>query len=107
VSRAVAANQTLRLEFLYSINPDCSSIGFATVRVLEEPKHGKIRVVNEQGFTNFPSDNARHVCNTRKSEGVVVLYEPEPGYTGADSVIIDVIYASGNSAKRRYAIDVK
>ncbi len=107
MSRAVAANQTLRLEFLYSINPDCSSIGFATVRILEEPKHGKIRVVNEQGFTNFPSDNARHVCNTRKSDGVVVFYEPEPGYTGADSVSIDVIYASGNSAKRRYAIDVK
>jgi hypothetical protein len=107
VSRAVAANQTLRLEFLYSINPDCSSIGLATVRILEEPKHGKITVANEAGFTNFQRDDLRYECNKQKSEGVAIRYQPEAGYTGTDSVSVDVIFASGSSSKRRYSIEVK
>src|SRR5262249_14172386 len=57
--RAVAADQKLRLDFLYSLNPDCTSIGFATVRILEEPKNGKITVENGNGFTTFPQNNPR------------------------------------------------
>src|SRR3984893_17014500 len=52
--RAVAADQKLRLDFLYSINPDCSSIGFSTVRIIEPPRNGRLTVKNGAGFTNFP-----------------------------------------------------
>jgi hypothetical protein len=105
--RTVAADQKLRLDFLYSINPDCTSIGFTTVRVLEQPKHGKIEIENETGFTNFPARNPRAECNKRRSDGVAVIYEPEPGYTGTDSISLDAISPSGFLSKRHYAIDVR
>lgn len=105
--RTVAADQKLRLDFLYSVNPDCTSIGFTTVRVLEQPKHGKIEIENETGFTNFPARNPRAECNKRRSDGVAVIYEPEPGYTGTNSISLDAISPSGFLSKRHYAIDVR
>jgi hypothetical protein len=78
-----------------------------TVRVLEQPKHGKIEIENETGFTNFPARNPRAECNKRRSDGVAVIYEPEPGYTGTDSISLDAILPSGVLSKRHYTIDVR
>jgi hypothetical protein len=36
-----------------------------------------------------------------------VVYEPDAGYTGEDSIKIDAILASGNESKRHYAIAVR
>jgi hypothetical protein len=107
LSRTVAADHKIRLDFLYSINPDCTSIGFAAIRVLEQPKHGKIAIENGTGFTNFPDSNPRAECNKRRSDGVVVIYQPDPGYTGTDSVDLDSIFPTGFLSKRHYAIDVR
>ena len=65
LKRAGAAAAKLRLDFLYSINPDCTSIGFATIRVVEQPRHCRITVDNGTGFTNFPASNPRTECNKR------------------------------------------
>jgi hypothetical protein len=54
LSRTVATDQKLRLDFLHSINPDCTASGFATVRVLEQPKHGTIALFLDQ--SNWPHD---------------------------------------------------
>jgi hypothetical protein len=105
--RAVAAEQKLRLDFLYSINPDCSSLGFSTVRIIEPPKNGRLTVENSTGFTSFPQGNVRYECNKRRLEGVVLHYEPNPGFTGTDSLTVDVVFPSGSSSKRHYAIAVK
>jgi hypothetical protein len=107
LKRAVAAGGKLRVDFLYSINPDCTSIGFAAVRVVEQPRHGRITVDNGTGFTNFPASDLRTECNKRRSDGVVVVYEPEPGYFGGDSLDFDAIFPSGSLSKRHYAIDVR
>ena len=107
LSRTVAADQKLRLDFLYSINPDCTSIGFATVRVLEQPKHGTIAIANDTGYTNVPARNPRAECNKRRSDGVAVTYQPEPGYTGTDSISLDSILPSGFLSKRHYTVDVR
>ena len=94
-SRAVASGQKLRLDFLYSLNPDCTSMGFATVRIIEQPKHGRITAANGAGFSTFPHNNLRYECNKRRSDGVIVTYKPDPGFTGTDAVNIDAIFASG------------
>jgi hypothetical protein len=107
LTRAVAVDGKLRLDFLYSLNPDCSSIGYSTVRIVEQPKNGKLTVENGTGFTSFPQDNPRHECNDRRSDGVVLQYEPNSAFSGTDSVIVDVVFPSGSSHKRHYSIAVK
>ena len=105
--RAVPAGRKWRIDFLYSINPDCSSLGFASVRVLEEPTHGKVAVENGTGYPNFPQNNQRYECNRRQADGVAVFYEPQSEFVGTDSVTIDIVFASGSSRRQHYAIEVK
>jgi hypothetical protein len=107
LTRVVATGQRLRLEFLFWIQPDCSSAGPTVVRILEKPQHGTLTVENGQGFTSFPKENQRYECNTRKSDGTLVFYEPESEFTGKDSITLDIIFPMGQSSKRHYAIEVK
>jgi transglutaminase-like putative cysteine protease len=107
LTRDAVANQRLRLDFLFSLNLDCSSMGYATVRVIEAPQHGKITIGNGNGFSTFPQNNPRFVCNKSRSDGVVILYDPDPGFVGIDSMEIDAVYASGSSQKRHYTIAVE
>jgi Domain of Unknown Function with PDB structure (DUF3857)/Transglutaminase-like superfamily len=106
IKRTAVVDQPLQVDFLYSINPDCSSVGVAGVRTIEEPKHGKLTIGKGSGFSNFPQDNPRQACNRRRSEGMLMYYRPEAGYLGPDSLTIDVIYGDGASRKRHYAIAV-
>lgn len=106
IKRAAVVDQPLQLDFLYAINPDCSSIGVARIRTIEEPKHGKMAIEQTTGFSNFPQDNPRFACNRRRSEGMLMSYRPEPGYLGPDTVIVEVVYGDGTSRQRRYAITV-
>jgi hypothetical protein len=106
VKRVATVDQPLQVDFLYSINPDCTSIGVASVRSIEEPKHGKLTIGKGSGFSNFAKDNPRQACNRRRSEGTLMYYRPDPGYLGPDSLTVDVIYGDGVARKRHYAISV-
>jgi hypothetical protein len=106
-SRVAAGGQKIRLEFLVSIDPDCSSIGPTVVRILESPQHGRLTVENGQGFASFPKENQRYDCNMRKTDGTFVFYEPDAAYVGKDSMTIDIIFPTGLASKRHYAIDVR
>jgi hypothetical protein len=106
IKRVATVDQPLQVDFLYSINPDCTSIGVASVRNIEEPKHGKLTIGKGTGFSNFAKENPRQACNRRRSEGMLMYYRPEPGYLGPDSLTVDVIYGDGTARKRRYAISV-
>lgn len=107
LTKVVATGERLRVEFLYAVEPDCSSMGVTSVRVLEPPQHGKLTVENGQGFTGFAKENQRYDCNMRKSDGTLVFYEPELGFTGNDAITLDIIFPTGQSARQRYAIDVR
>lgn len=105
--RAVAIDRDVRLDFIYSINPDCSSAGLASVRAIEQPQNGKVTIENATGFSNFPPENQRYECNKRKSEGVAVIYRPNPGFAGTDSLTLDIIFSSGFESKRHFSLEVK
>jgi hypothetical protein len=107
VTRVAIADQTLQVVFLYDINPDCSVIGLPSVRIVEQPKSGKVAVEKGTGFPAFPANNSRFKCNSNRAEGMIISYTPNPGYTGADSIVTDIIYPDGNAVRRRYAIDVR
>jgi transglutaminase-like putative cysteine protease len=106
IKRTVVVDRPVNVDFIYAINPDCSSIGVAGFRMTEEAKHGKFSIEKGTGFTNFAQDNPRQVCNRRRSEGTVMHYQPEAGYLGPDSVTVDVVYGDGTSRKRHYDITI-
>ena len=107
LTKVVATDQRLRVEFLYALEPDCSSMGVTSVRILEPPQHGKLTIENGRAFTGFAKENQRYDCNMRKSGGTLVFYDPEPGFAGNDTITLDIIFPTGQSSRQRYAIDVK
>ena len=106
VKRTAVVDEPLQVDFLYSINPDCSSVGAVNIRTIEEPKHGTLTITNGSGFSNFAQDNPRQACNRRRSEGMLIYYRSESGYLGPDSVTVDIIYPDGISRQRHYAVAV-
>jgi hypothetical protein len=107
LTRDAAAEQKLRLDFLYKILPGCSSAGPLTVRVLEQPQHGAVSIEKGKASTDFPKDDGRAACNTRQSDGTLVFYQSGADYRGADSLTLYVVSPLGDAVTRHYAIDVK
>ena len=62
---------------------------------------------DDTGFTNFAKDNPRFECNKQRSDGTAVLYRGEEGYTGKDSVTVQIVYVDGRETTAHYSIDVK
>jgi hypothetical protein len=107
LTRAAAAEQRVRIGFLSNLDPDCTSIPFANVRIVEEPRHGEAILRQDTGFTNFAKDNPRFECNQQRTDGTAILYRGEAGYAGRDSVTVEIVYADGRETSVRYSIDVK
>jgi hypothetical protein len=95
------------VDFYYSIDPTCASIGLATVRILSQPKNGRVQIEESEGYTSFRLDNARFACNSKKVPGTLIRYQSTPGFTGTDTVTVEVIFAGGSYAKNTYVINVR
>lgn len=93
--------------FFYTINPDCSSRGPASVAVGPPPQGGTVTSVSGRDFPNFAPDNPRFVCNKRRVEGTRILYRAKPGFVGTDSFVVQVVNANGELSLVNTQIDVR
>ena len=107
INKVAIANQPLQVAYVDELNPDCSIVGIPAVRILEQPKSGKLDIEKGSGFSHFPTTNTRFKCNSERSNGAVITYTPNPGYTGVDSLYVEIIFLDGTSVRRRFAIDVR
>ena len=107
LSRVVVAGGTLELGFFSSVDPDCSTHGYATVRVNNQPQHGAIATKKGRGVLFALPNHLLHDCNARKADGVHAYYRPEAGFTGSDNFTIDVIYPAGIERIIDYQVTVK
>lgn len=105
--RSVPSGINRQIDFLASINPDCSSIGVATVRLIEGPSHGVVTTDKGRDFKPFAAPNPRHACNGRRLNGLKVFYQSEQGFFGVDRVRLLVVAASGTEREADYEIRVR
>jgi len=71
-ARVVPSDQKRRIDFIYWVQPDCSTPDLPSIRILEQPRNGKLAIERGTGFTNFQQSNPRFECNKHKSDGVVL-----------------------------------
>jgi hypothetical protein len=107
LTMAAVSGKPLKLNFSNATNPDCSSVGETVVRLTQEPQHGRITISKASDFPSFPKKSVRHACNKKRVAGTQTVYVPERGYLGSDSAAIEIIFASGGTARRSYTINVK
>jgi hypothetical protein len=107
LSPVAVAGIPLRLGHFANLNPDCSPIGKPEVRVTKPADHGMVTVGPGEGYTNFVAANPRNHCNFHPTPGVNAIYIATPGYTGPDTVALDVIFPTGEERQVTYNLSVK
>ncbi|MGA2492128.1 MAG: hypothetical protein ABSF67_04170 [Roseiarcus sp.] len=104
-NKVMVAGGTLLLAHLANVNADCTSRGAIDVRVLSGPSSGTIRIVQRADYSHFTGNFEQ--CNTRKISGESVYYTPQKGFTGSDSVQLDVFFPAGVERTAGFTITVK
>ena len=106
-ARVVPSGRNQQIDFFASVNPDCSSPGLPTVRLVEGPNQGQITTDKAKDFMNFARSNPRSACNRKRVPGVKMFYRSATGFMGVDHVRVLIISASGTGREANYAIEVR
>lgn len=106
-TRIVPSGVNQQIDFFASVNPDCSTPGLPTVRLIDGPQAGMITTDKARDFMTFPRGNPRSACNKKRVAGVKMFYRSPKGFMGTDHVRILVISASGSGREADYAIQAR
>jgi hypothetical protein len=79
-----------RIDFISVLNPDCTTAGYVTVRIITLPSHGELTTERGADYPVYPKDNQRYQCNLKKIPLINVYYKSNPGYVGTDTATIDL-----------------
>jgi hypothetical protein len=104
--RDVASGKTWGIGYYYDITPQCANAGYPTVKVTKNPDHGKIDIENVERHPTFAPSNIRSPCNALKLPATGIAYTSEPGFTGRDTVTLDVVTVDGQFYHHDYVINV-
>ena len=107
VTKYAVSGHPLKLSFFNSTNPDCSSVGRPTIRLVRAPEHGRVTVSQTTDFPNFALSNIRSECNRRRVPGAALHYVSQRGFIGTDYVQAEIIFASGSMRQVSDTINVR
>ncbi len=93
--RTVPSGNNQRIDFFASVNPECSSSGTPTVRLVDGPSNGVVTIDRVRDFLFFHKRNVRARCNGRRLAGLKLLYPSTTEHFGVDKVRLLVISESG------------
>jgi len=106
-TKYAVSGRSLKLSFFNSTNPDCSTVGRPTIRLIRAPEHGRVTVTQATDFPNFPVSNIRNECNRRRVPGAAAYYVSQRGFLGTDFVQLEIIFPSGSLRQQSYNINVR
>lgn len=104
IEKAAVAGQEIRVWAASLLNPDCTAAGTMTTTILEQPRHGSVRLSDDPSYPNFPLTNVRYACNSRKSPGEQAFYTAPADYHGHDKFVFQNTTSEGRI--RRIVVDV-
>ena len=98
--------ERLRILFLTSLNPDCSSMGKTIFKLTRRPKFGSVATGETEHFPTYTNEDYKK-CNTDKTTGTAVFYAPDPDFVGTDTFSGTAIYPSGRARKFEIKVSVE
>jgi hypothetical protein len=96
------SGRDIRIAVFASIKPDCTAGQLPTVRLKEPAAHGTVTV--KQGrirTTNFKQ------CLAVEVPAFVAFYRSSPGFSGQDSVLVEVVSADGKTQLQRFTVTIE
>jgi hypothetical protein len=72
-------------------------------------KQGKGQVEFEEnlGFSTYPKNSQKYVCNTQQTAGLSIFYTSPTGFKGTDSFEIELVGGQGQGRKGSFRVRVK
>jgi hypothetical protein len=105
--RGALSGQRQILDSFYATAPDCTSLGYPTLKVAKAPTHGEVSVEQGTALASFGKDDARNICNGRSVPATVIYYTSEPGFIGTDSAEFERIGVRGAYGYHIFSINVR
>jgi hypothetical protein len=106
-ARVVLNGKPLKVDSFGSLNPECGSTGSTSVRVIEQPRSGRVDIRSGMDYPRFNKDNIRAHCNMKRAPSTLVFYVPTPGYKGPDTFQVEAVFPDGTTRTARYQLDVR
>ncbi|MCJ2012601.1 hypothetical protein [Methylobacterium sp. J-076] len=107
LQRMVPRGEARTIAFYASLFPDCSSQGPVVIRLLSQPRHGRVTVEEAQSFPQYAPSSPLAECNGRKVPGKRMVYQGEDGFEGLDSFRVLVINADGTGYESEVKVSVR
>ena len=101
-SETVQSGKQVRLVISPNLKKDCSSGPMPEIKVTTAPKFGSL--ITRSGKLKTP---ASFRCPNKDAEVQAIFYQPKPGYTGPDAVLVEVKSADGDISKQDIRITVE
>jgi hypothetical protein len=105
--RGAVSGQKQVIVSFYATAPDCTSLGYPTLKLAKPPQHGQVSIEKGTAFAAFGKDDPRSVCNGKAVPATVIYYTSQPGFIGADSVDFERIGVAGAYGYHAYTINVR
>lgn len=107
VVREIFSGSESRIAAMTYINPDCSSGLAPEVRIVSPPANGDVRLQQETApLARGPNDPMAR-CNGKPADGVTIYYKSKSGYTGTDTVMVEVDFRHGTVRRFLYSLNVR
>jgi hypothetical protein len=90
--RGAVIGQKQLIGHFIQLTPSCESVGLPTVRIAVPPQNGRLSIEEGQDFPTYPKDNPRFLCDSKKAPALLLYYTSNPGYLGADSTKLDLVF---------------
>ena len=96
------AGRDIRIAIFGSLKPDCTPGQLPTVKLKQPPANGTVTVRQ----TRIRATNIKQ-CLAVEVPAFVAFYRSAPGFTGQDSVTIEVVSPGGKTQLHRYTVTVE
>jgi hypothetical protein len=90
-----------RIAVFANVQPDCTSGPLPTIRLLNEPEHGKIIVKRAK----VSATNVKN-CLSLTVPALVMFYQAAAHFQGSDFAVVQLLSADGKTQEQRYTIRV-
>jgi hypothetical protein len=107
ITRYVPSGIKRSLVFYSYVNPECSVIEGTEIRKIQDPEHGTIEIVPEEGFLSWSKDTVYYKCNEKKIRGFTLYYKSSEGYHGPDRFDLLILYPYGFAYEQHFTVNVQ
>jgi len=104
VNRNVVKGVQRSVGFYYNIRPDCTSPGPVSLNLVTRPEHGDF---SSAEASDLISNSPYPKCNGKSTQGTLVNYQSNLGYTGSDSFTVEATFANGKKKQTKFNVTVR